>query len=177
MNNLLGILPSDVLVHGPSKLLVDKYHWHEPELGIIASYTPQAKDVLDHFGLFRGVDQIEAFGQATVGSCVPFLEAKKQNCTLDDLKPRYTPTFVGLGQVNFHNPLLEGETFVSMGHIKFYKFRQMVCDGRIYKVPQGLNLDEYFNKFTLERLKNYDLHEGFTLIAEIYDITGRAIKK
>ena len=176
MDNLLGIDPSDVLVHGPSKLLVDKYHWHDPEVAIVGSYTPRAKDVEDHFGVFRGVDQIEAFGQATIGSCVPFLEAKKQNCTLNDLKGRFIPTFIGLGQVHFQNPLIEGETFISVGHIKFHKFRQMVTDGRIYKVPPGLDLDHYFAEFPLKRLKAYDFGEKFTLIAEIYDITGRAIK-
>jgi len=177
MNNLIGIAPEKVLLHGPSKLFVHNYHWHDPDKAIVGSYTPNARDVEDHFGVFRGVDQIEAFGQATIGSCVPFLECQKHNCDLIELRDKYIPTFIGLGQVNFHNYVLEGETFISIGHIKFYKFRQMVADGRIYKVPEGLKLDEYFINFDLDRLKNYDLDKEFTLVAEIYDITGRAIKK
>ena len=53
----------------------------------------------------------------------------------------------------------------------------MVCEGRIYRAPLGLNLDEYFKDFDEERLKNYDIGEGFVLIAELFDITGRGIKK
>lgn len=177
MDNLVGVSPVHILLHGPSKLLVHKYHWHKPDTGIVASYTPTAKDVEDHFGVFRGVDQIEAFGQATIGSCVPFLESQKQNCYISGLRDKYIPTFISLGQVNFHSYLLEGDTFVSIGNIKFYKFRQMSVDGRIYKVPLGLDIDKYFSQFNSARLKNYDLDDGFTLIAEINDITGRAIKR
>ncbi len=176
MNNLVGYPPNQVLLHGPSKLLVDRYHWHMPETGIIGSYTPRAKDVEDHFGVFRGVDQIESFGQATVGSCAPFLESLKQNCSMEDLRGKYIPTFIGVGQVSFHSYLQEGETFVSIGHIKFYKFRQMVVDGRIYKAPGELDLDGYFRDFTADQVRNYGLDNGFTLVAEFYDIAGRAIK-
>ena len=176
MNNLVGVSPDKVLLHGPSKLLVDHYHWHLPETAIVGSYTPQTKDVKDHFGVFRGVDQIEAFCQATVGSCGPFLESQKHNCNIEDLREKYIPTFISVGQVNFHSYLREGETFVSIGHIKFYKFRQMVADGRIYKVPEGLNLDDYFRDFTAERIRSFEVDKDFTLVAEIYDITGRAIK-
>lgn len=176
MENLVGVPPQQVLLHGPSKLLVHEYHWHQPEAAIVGSYTPGAKDVLDHFGVFRGVDQIEAFGLATIGSCLPFLEAKKQDCSLADLRHKYTPTFISLGQVNFHHYLLEGDTFISIGHIKFYKFRQMTADGRIYKVPKGLDLNAFFAGMNLEQLLHYELRPDFTLVAEIFDITGRAIK-
>jgi len=53
----------------------------------------------------------------------------------------------------------------------------MVCDGRIYKVPKDLDLDAYFSDFTDERLLNYDISKDFKLVAELFDITGRAIKK
>ena len=42
-----------MLLHGPSKRYLNEYHWHEPKVGIVASYTPDAKDVLDHFGIFN----------------------------------------------------------------------------------------------------------------------------
>jgi hypothetical protein len=51
----------------------------------------------------------------------------------------------------------------------------MVCDGRIYRVPKGLDLDEYFKDFTEERLIKYDLSADFSFVAELFDITGRAI--
>lgn len=177
MENLVGFAPSKMLLHGPTKLLLDKFHWHEPNTGIIASYTPKARDVQDHFGVFRGVDQIEAFAQATIVSCGTFLECKKLNCTPEQLKERFVPAFISVGGVNFHNYLAEGDTFISIGKIKFYKFRQMVSDGRIYKAPSGLDLSEYFKEFNESRLNNYDLGEGFSLIAELFDITGRALKK
>ncbi|MDB5012705.1 MAG: hypothetical protein JWQ25_907 [Daejeonella sp.] len=175
--NLLGASPSEMLLHGPSKRYLNEYHWHDPKIGIVASYTPDAKDVLDHFGIFRGVDQIEAFAQATIVSCCTFLECQKNNWTPLELKEKFLPVFISIGQVSFHSYLAEGDTFISIGNIKFYKFRQMVADGRIYKVPKELNLNEYFSNFTANRLKAYDLDERFVLIAELFDVTGRALKR
>jgi hypothetical protein len=178
MSNLLGVRPdSMLLVYGPSKLLLDHYHWHEPQIGIVASYTPKPADVHDHFGLFRGVDQIEAFAQATIGSCSTFLLCEKLGCTPTELKRRFLPAFISIGAVNFHDYLAEGEIFVSVGKIKVFKFRQMVCDGRIYKVTGGIELNEYFSDFTESRLDNYELSGDFKLVAELFDITGRAFKK
>jgi hypothetical protein len=173
--NLVMFKPSQMLLHGPTKRLVDTYHWHSPTKGIVASYTPKGRDVEDHFGIFRGVDQVEAFAQATIVSCATFLECRKQNCTPDQLKDKFIPAFISIGNVNFHYYLEQGDTFISIGNIKFYKWRQMVCDGRIYKVPAGLNLDEYFKDFTEERLLKYDISKDFKLVAELFDITGRAI--
>ncbi len=177
IENLVGFEPSQMLLHGPTKLLLDNFHWHEPKIGIIASYTPKSRDVQDHFGVFRGVDQIEAFAQATIVSCGTFLECKKLNCSPEQLKERFVPAFISVGNVNFHNYLTEGETFISIGKIKFYKFRQMVSDGRIYKVTSDLDLTKYFKDFNESQLNNYDLGADFSLIAELFDITGRALKK
>jgi hypothetical protein len=177
MDNLCGVEPRQMLLHGPTKRLLDAYHWHVPEVGIVASYTPKPRDVQDHFGIFRGVDQIEAFAQATIVSCGTFLECKKQSCEPLTLKEKFIPAFISTGQVNFHNYLEEGETFISIGKIKFYKFRQMVTDGRIYKAPKGLDLNIYFKDFDEIRLINYNLRDDFVLVAELFDITGRAIKK
>lgn len=177
MNNLLGISPSSILLHGPKKTLLDAYHWHKPDTGIVASYTPTAHDVEDHFGVFRGVDQIEAFAQATIVSCSGYLECIKQKCDFDQLKATFLPLFVSIGQVNFRSYLEEGDVFISLGKITFYKFRQMTCDGRIYKAPKGLNLDEYFKNYSVEQFLAYDLSEDFTLIAELFEVTGKGIKR
>ena len=177
MDNLIGVHPKDVLSHGSTKLLLDKYIWHAPDVGIVASYTPKGRDVKDHFGIFRGVDQIEAFAQATIVSCGAFLERQKKDCSFDALKKLFIPVFISVGQVDFHSYLEEGDTFINIGHITFYKFRQMTCSGRIYKVPKDLNLAGYFKHFSEQRLKTYDLSSDFTLIAELENVTGRAIKK
>ncbi len=50
-----------------------------------------------------------------------------------------------------------------------------MCDGRIYRAPKDLDLDAYFSDFTEERLLNYDISPDFKLVAELFDITGRAI--
>lgn len=171
-DNLVGIAPNTILPHGPTKLLVDHYHWHHPDKGIVASYTPTENDVKDHFEVFRGVDQIEAFAQATAGSCSSFLHQLKNK----NSESSFISTFISVGSVNFYSYLKMGETFISIGQIKFYRFRQMVVDGRIYKAPKGLNLDEYFKDFTDDKLNNYDISEDFILVAELLDITGRAIK-
>ena len=176
MDNLVGVPPEDVLIHGPTKLLINRYLWHLPNAGIVACYSPTERDVEDHFGVFRGVDQIEAFAQATIVSCGAYLETQKQACSFDELKRNFVPVFISVGQVNFHGYLEQGDVFISIGNIISYKFRQMVCDGRIYKAPAGLNLDDYFSNYNNERLLTYNLSEDFKLIAELAGITGRAIR-
>lgn len=173
--NLVGINPSNILLHGPTKRLVNNYHWHSPGKGIVASYSPTEKDVEDHFGVFRGVDQVEAFAQATIVSCATFSECRKQDCLPDVLRDKFVPAFISIGNVSFQNYLELGDTFISIGNITFYKWRQMVCDGHIYRVPKGLDLDEYFSDFTEDRLLKYDISKDFVKIAELHDITGRAI--
>ncbi|RZK48179.1 MAG: hypothetical protein EOO99_11200 [Pedobacter sp.] len=167
----------DILLHGPSKNYVSAYHWHQMELGVIASYTPNAEDVKDHFGVFRGVDMIESFCQATAASLSIFFSCYKRDKSLAEAHEEIIPLFISIGKVNFMNYLKEGETFISMGKIKFYKFRQMVCDGRIYKVPANIDLNDFFKNYTATQFNNYDLPEAFTLVAELYDITGRGFKK
>ena len=174
--NLVGTAPNSILLHGPSKLLVNNYHWHQPQNGIIASYTPKAEDVKDHFGIFRGVDLIESFVQATNCSCTAFLTQLKQGDSPVS-KEDFVPTFISIGNVNFHSYVAEGETFICMGKIMFYKFRQMVVDGRIYKVPSDINLNNHFQNYTSQKLENFEIDGNFTLVAELFGITGRAIKR
>ncbi len=175
--SLMGEAPAEWLLHhGPKKRLVDKYHWHVPDVGIIASYTPTETDVEDHFNVFRWVDQIESFAQAVVGSCSVFLQCRKENKTPAELKNSIIPSFMGIGRVDFYSYLEKGDTFVNIGYIKSYKFRQMVADGRIYKVPKDLDLDAYFSTFTQQQLLNFEVGTDFVLIAELQDITGRGIK-
>ncbi|HQS06322.1 MAG TPA: hypothetical protein PLT16_11895, partial [Daejeonella sp.] len=125
-----------------------------------------------HFGIFRGVDQIESFVQATAASLAMFLVCQKNSCAPEDLRDKAVPSFISVGNVNFMAALEKGDTYVILGKITFYKFKQMVCDGRIY---QGLDLDDYFKDFSEERLLKYDLSPDFKLISDYYDITGREI--
>jgi hypothetical protein len=173
--NLVGVDPAQLLLHGPTKRLVNTFHWHSPYKGIVASYSPTERDVEDHFNVFRGVDQIEAFAQATIVACATFLECRKLNCLPDVLRDKFVPAFISVGNVSFQNYLELGDRFISIGNITFYKWRQMVCDGNIYKVPKGMDLDEYFSDFTEERLLKYDISKDFIKVAELHDITGRAI--
>jgi 3-hydroxymyristoyl/3-hydroxydecanoyl-(acyl carrier protein) dehydratase len=177
LESLVGQDPKNLLLHhGTSKRMVDEYLFHSPNIGIVASYTPTAENVKDHFNVFRGVDQIESFAQASTCSCSIFLQCKKQNLLPEELKDLILPYFISIGNVNFHSYLEKGDTFIHVANIKFYKFRQMVCDGRTYKVPKGLDLHAYFKDYTKEQLLNYDLSEDFSLITEYFDITGRGIK-
>ena len=176
LESLVGIAPNTILLHGQSKLLVSHYHWHQPQHGIIASYTPTAFDVKDHFGVFRGVDLVESFVQATNCSCTAFLTQQKQDKNVVSLED-FIPTFISIGNVNFHSYVVEGETFICLGKIIFYKFRQMVVDGRIYKVPPNINLNIHFKNYTLEKLENYEIEDSFILVTELFGITGRAIKR
>jgi len=174
---LVGDLPEHWVLHGPKKRYVDNYHWHKPDAGIVASYTPTEENVEDHFDIFRGVDQIESFAQATIVSQGSFLECKKMNVIPEDLAKLLIPTFISIGNVFFHSYLEKGQTFVNIGFIKFYKWRQMVCEGRIYRAPKGMDLDAYFKDFDEQKLRSFDLDPGFVKIAELYDVTGRGIKK
>lgn len=176
MHTLTGQDPRDVLPHGPTKLLVDAFHWHEPEVGIVASYTPQARDVEDHFGVFRGVDQVESFGQACVVSCSVFLDAAKMGLSYREYYERRNFVFAGVQQVYCHGFIRLGETYVCLGIIQQYKFRQMTVSGRIYKAPPALDLNACFAGFTPEKLKSYDLGEGFEKVFEIHNIIGKGIK-
>jgi hypothetical protein len=176
-DNIVGDPPDNWLLHGPSKRYVNNYHWHKPSVGIVASYTPTEANVHDHFDIFRGVDQIESFAQASIVSLATFSECKKMNLTPETLASLFIPTFISIGPVYFHSYLEKGQTFVNIGFVKFYKWRQMVCDGRIYRAPLGLDLDAYFKDFDEELLRAYDLRDDFLLIAEFFDVTGRAIKR
>ncbi len=51
--NLAGLNPAQVMLHGPTKRLIDAYYWHSPNKGIVAGYAPTERDVEDHFGVFR----------------------------------------------------------------------------------------------------------------------------
>jgi hypothetical protein len=174
---LVGDLPEHWVLHGPTKRYVDNYHWHKPNVGIVASYTPTEENVKDHFDIFRGVDQVESFAQATIVSQGSFLECKKMNVIPRTLAELFIPTFISIGNVFFSSYLEKGQTFVNIGFIKFYKWRQMVCEGRIYRAPKGMDLDAYFKDFDEQKLRSFDLDPGFVKIAELYDITGRGIKK
>ncbi len=52
----------------------------------------------------------------------------------------------------------------------------MNAEGKIYKAPPKIDLEKYFENFTAEKLTQYDLEKNFTLIAELFDVTGRGIK-
>lgn len=175
MNTLIGVEPADLLIHGPSKLLVDAFHFHLPDRLIVGSYTPTGADVHDHFGVFRGIDQIESFGQ-TLGAASVFLECTKQGISPSEFKKRFTPTFLSLGNVNFHRYLKEGDTFVNLARITFHKFRQTTGSGKIYKVPDKRDLSTYFSQHTIAETLEQDLDTTFELIAEINAISGRTMR-
>ena len=173
---LVGMNPEKVLPHGPTKLYVDEYIWHAPHIGIVASYTPKERDVHDHFGIFRGVDQVESFAQATVVSCSAFLETKKMKLDYEEYYKTINVVALGLQKVFFKDIIRFGEKFISIGAITFYKFRQMVATGRIYKAPVEMDLVSYFKEFSESRLRNYDISKDFTLAAEIHEVIIKGIK-
>jgi len=176
MKTLVGQKASTVLPHGPTKLLVNEYVWHSPNAGVVATYTPNARDVEDHFGVFRAVDQVESFGQAVVVSCSAFLDTEKMGVGYKEYYQRRNFVFVGVKSVHCHNVIRYNEQYVCLGIINFYKYRQMTASGRIYKVPHGLDVAAYFADFTEERLRAYDVDERFILATELNDILGKGIK-
>lgn len=176
MNNLVGQDPRNVLPHGPGKLLVDAFYWHEPEIGIVAGYTPKARDVEDHFGVYRGVDQVETFGQAAVVAPGVFLDARKMGIGFREYYETRNMVFAGVERVHCHHFIREGEPFVCLGIIEQFKFRQMTVSGRIYKTAADVDLNACFAEFTPERLRNFDLDERFIKVFEIHNIIGKSIR-
>jgi hypothetical protein len=176
MNTLVGQGTDIVLPHGPTKRLVDEYLWHSPNVGIVAAYTPNERDVHDHFGVFRAVDQVESFGQAVVVSCSAFLDTAKMGIGYKEYYKLRNFVFVGIKSVHCHNVIRYNEKYVCLGVINFYKYRQMTASGRIYKVPKGFDVNAYFKDFTDDRLRNDDIDKRFVLATELHDILGKGIK-
>jgi hypothetical protein len=177
MRSLVGMNPHEVLPHGPSKVYLDGFLWHEPESAVVAYYTPKASDTLDHFGVYRGADQIETFGQASVVAMNAFLTCKSREITFSQLYEEFNFVFLHIGSVHCRSFIKTGEPFIVIAFIDEYKFRQMQCSGRLYKVPEGTHLDEVATTFTLSTLRNYNLAPGFGLVSEFNGLVGRGIKK
>ena len=176
MESLVGQDPHLILPHGPSKLLVDEYLWHAPNAGIVACYTPKEHDVLDHFGVFRAVDQVESFGQATAVSCSAFLDTNKMGIGFKKYYNERNFVFMSIEKVLCHGFIRLNEKYICIGIITFYKFRQMAASGRIYKVTTDLDLKNYFKSFTETALRNFELPEDFVLVTEIEKVITKGIK-
>jgi hypothetical protein len=175
MITLTGQDPATVLPHGPSKRLVKEYLWHSPHVGVVATYTPNERDVKDHFGVFRAVDQVESFGQAVVVSCSAFLESRSMGLDSAEYYKLRNFVFAGIKSVRCHGVIRCNESYVCLGVINFFKCRLMTASGRIYKAPEGIDLKEYFRDFSEERLRSYDLDDNFILTTELNDMASKGI--
>ena len=176
MESLVGQDPGLILPHGSSKLLIDEYLWHRPNVGIVASYTPKEQDVKDHFGIFRAVDQVESFGQATAVSCSAFLDTNKTGLGYKEYYKERNFVFMSIEKVLCHNFIRLNEKYICIGIITFYKFRQMATSGRIYKVVTDIDLKNYFESFTEDSLRKFELSEDFVLVTEIEKVISKGIK-
>lgn len=174
---LVGTDPKKILPHGPSKLFVDDYLWFSSKLGAIGSYRPTDADVHDHFEIFRGVDQLESFGQLAIVSICTILECEKQRCSFTEFKMKFSVLFLAVGQVHFHDIIKSGERFISIGKIKRFKFRQIEVDGWLYRVPKGFELESFFSEFSEKDFEENNFPKNFELVAELTGGVGRAVKK
>jgi hypothetical protein len=176
MNSLVGMDPNEILPHGPSKIYIDGVIWHEPEFGIIAYYTPTEKDTHDHFDVYRGADQIESFGQATVVAMNAFLVCKSKNIGFAEMYKTYNFVFAEIGSAVCKSFLKTNETFIIIGFIDSYKFKQMKSSGNIYKVPKNFDFINEFKNYPKEKLKSNELPPGFELVTVFNGLIGRGIK-
>ena len=176
LTSLVGLSPYDVLPHGPSKVYLDAFLWHESKLGVVATYTPQEKDTHDHFGVFRGVDQIEAFGQASVVASNAFISCVKKEISFSELYEKYNFVFLTLGEAICKSFIKLGETFVIHAHFNDYKFRQMTASGKLYKTSPNFDLEEYYKKYTINQFLNNELPNDYIEVAEFKNLIGRGIK-
>jgi hypothetical protein len=166
--------PAEVLVHGRSKIYVDRYLWFNPDEGIFSSYRVQPKDVADHFDVFRGVDIIESAGQTAVSACA-MMESAKQHKSIEELKKHFRMAFLGMGEARFHGFVKVNEILVNICTIQYYKFRQMVVSCKVYKVSTQKEVAALMHRMEADTMKGLAIPDSFELVAELHDMVGRAV--
>lgn len=177
LGNLTQYGPEEVLPHGPSKIYIDAWHYHSPYFGAVASYTVRERDTRDHYGIYRGVDQVESFAQAVPVGCGVFVTALKHRLQLREVGERFWFLFLELREFRLHRPLATGDRLVVLGFLESYRFNQLTTTGRIYKAPEDLDLNAYGKTFTDDKLQKFELDKSFLLVSEIQGLTGRIIEK
>ena len=176
LTSLVGLSPHDVLPHGPSKVYIDEFLWHRPGVGVVAIYTAREKDTHDHFGVFRGVDQIEAFGQASVVAGNAFISCVKKGISFSELYENYNFVFLTMGSAICKSFIKLGDTAIIHAHFDDYKFRQMISSGKVYKASKGFDLEKYYQDYTEEQFKNNIVPAEYMEVSEFNGLTGRGIK-
>lgn len=176
MKSLVGISPHIALPHGPSKIYVDAFLWHRPDVGVVASYTPKAKDTHDHFGIYRGADQIESFGQASVVAGNAFKSCIKKNMTFQELYEHYNFVFMTIGNAVCKSFIKLGDTAIVHAHFVDYKFRQMTSSGKIYKVSSNFNLESFYEDYSESDFLQHHVHKDFVEVTTFENLIGKGIK-
>ena len=174
---LTEIQPENILQHGPSKRYVDEFLWFEGKLGAVATYQPTAEDVKDHFGVFRGVDQVESFAQGTAVAAITLLEAQKQGMSIVEFQKHWNIAFLGVEQVKLLNFLREGDRMVAVAQTTFHRFHQMIVNGKTFRAPADFDLQAWARDFSKQDLLDYRMPESFQPIGEISDLKVVALKK
>lgn len=174
-NPLVGKQPYEVLIFGEEKMYVDQFLWFEEKTGIAVAYQVQAKDVKGHFGIMRGVDMIEIFGQSGTAACTA-LVCKKEKATRNELLQRFRFAFLSMENVRFHRYAKTGDTLICISQIKSFRFRQIALDGTLYRVKPNWDYVSFFEKYTTDDFRNKTLPSEFETIAEFDNLVGRAIK-
>jgi len=176
MKNLVGLSPQIALPHGPSKIYLDAFLWHYSDIGVVAVYTPKEKDTQDHFGIFRGADQIEAFGQASVVAANAFISCKKKEMSFSELYEHYNFVFMSMGEAICKSFIKLGDTAVIHAHFVDYKFRQMTATGKIYKAAKNFDVEDYYKNYSKEDFLENKTPADFEEVAEFKNLKGRGIK-
>ncbi|WP_155599593.1 hypothetical protein [Zobellia amurskyensis] len=176
LTSLVGLSPNAVLPHGPSKVYLDAFLWHDPKVGVVAIYTAREKDTLDHFGVFRGADQIEAFGQASVVAGNAFISCVKKEIGFSELYEKYNFVFMSMGQAICKSFIKLGDTAIMHAHFDDYKFRQMTSSGKIYKAPKEFDLETYYKTYSAAKFKKEEVPTSYIEVSEFKDLKGRGIK-
>ncbi len=175
-STLVGLSPHDVLPHGPSKVYIDAFLWHDPNIGVVAIYKVQEKDTHDHFGVLRGADQIEAFGQASVVAGNAFISCVKKNISFAELYEKYNFVFMTIGESICKSFIKLGETAIIHAHFDDYKFRQMTTSGKIFKAPKDFDIEQYYQNYNANQFKDTEVPSDYVEVSEFKNLKGRGIK-
>ena len=174
-NLLVGKQPEEILIFGKEKMYVDQFLWFEEKTGIAVAYQVQEKDVKGHFGIMRGVDMIEIFGQSATAACTA-LVCQKEQATRDELFLRFRFVFVGIDEARFLQQVKTGDILICIGRITSFRFRQITMDGTLYRAKQDWDYTSFFEKYTSNDFQKESIPAELEAVAKFKNLIGRAIK-
>lgn len=152
----------EFLPHGPTKLYIDEIIYNG-EMGLASLYRVQEKDTLDHFGYFRGVDQVETCGQASLAwhmnrVYLKRLKKNKKVISFDCLAN-------SINEAVFLSPVSTGDLYLTVCSCKHLRsFVEADSVGYVIPSEKEESVRDYFSNLKKDSLLDADLKDLFGLV-------------